>query len=98
MLHRLTQRMIELMVLRLREDAAKDVELLILRHQVAVLRRQLHRLVLKPADRVLLATVSRLLPRIRWGAFFVTPNTLLRWHRELITKPAAEARIPAAAA
>jgi hypothetical protein len=65
-----------------RADGAKDVELLVLRHQVAVLRRQVHP-DLQPADRVLLAALSRLLPRARWSAFFVTPATLLRWHRQL---------------
>ena len=66
-----------------RDGAAKDVELLVLRHHLAVLRRQVHRPDLEPADRVVLAAVSRLLPRSRWEAFFVTPATLLRWHREL---------------
>jgi putative transposase len=69
-----------------RDGGAKDVELLVLRHQVAVLRRQVHRPALEPADRVVLAALSRLLPRPRWSAFFVTPATLLRWHRELIAR------------
>jgi putative transposase len=53
---------------------------------VAVLRRQVHRPDLEPADRVVLAALSRLLPRQRWAAFFITPATLLRWHRELLAR------------
>jgi hypothetical protein len=69
-----------------RDHRAKDVELLVLRHQVAVLRRQVRRPKLEPADRVVLAAPSRLLPRSRWPSFFVTPATLLRWHRHLIAR------------
>jgi hypothetical protein len=69
-----------------RDGGAKDVEILVLRHQVAVLRRQVHRPDLQPADRVVLAVLSRLLPRPHWSVFFVTPATLLRWHRELVAR------------
>jgi putative transposase len=69
-----------------RDDGAKDVELLVLRHQLAVLRRQVTQPKLKSADRVVLAALSRLLPRSRWPIFFVTPATLLRWHRRLIAR------------
>jgi putative transposase len=77
---------LEFLVLVLRRDRSKEIEVLVLRHQVAVLRRQVHRSDLEPADRVLLAALSRLLRRSSWGAFFVTPATLLRWHRELIAR------------
>ena len=77
-------RSVQLLVLLARGDAAKDLELLVLRHQITVLRRQLPRPKLEPADRALLAAVSRALPRSRWSCFFVRPETLLRWHRRLV--------------
>jgi putative transposase len=80
----LARRSLELAGLRLLGNAAKDVELLVLRHQLAVLQRQVRGVKLEPADRVLLSALSRLLPRERWSSFFVTPATLLRWHRELV--------------
>src|SRR5437762_2382812 len=82
----LLRQVLQMLTRLARDGGAKDVELLVLRHQVAVLRRQVHRPALEPADRVVLAALSRLLPRTRWSAFFVTPATLLRWHRELIAR------------
>ena len=82
----LLRQILQMLTQLARDGGAKDVELLVLRHQVAVLRRQVHRLDLQPADRVVLAALSRLLPRPRWAAFFVTPATLLRWHRQLIAR------------
>ena len=75
---------------------AKDVEIAVLRHQLAVLRRQVARPRFTPADRMLLAALAKLLPRELWSVFLVTPATLLRWHRELIrrrwTYPAKQSR------
>jgi len=62
------------------------VEVVMLRHEVAVLRRQVNRPTLQPADRALLAGPARLLPRRRLGRFFVQPDTLLRWHRDLVRR------------
>src|SRR5256714_12670541 len=80
------RQMLQLVILLARGDHANAVEVLVLRHQVAVLRRQVRRLDVEPADRAVLAGLSRLLPRVRWAAFFVTPATLLRWHRALIAR------------
>jgi hypothetical protein len=63
---------------------AKDVEIAVLRHQLAVLRRQVARPRYAPGDRMVLAVLAKLLPRDRWNVFLVTPSTLVRWHRELI--------------
>ncbi|GII26487.1 integrase core domain-containing protein [Planosporangium mesophilum] len=82
----LLRQVLQMLTQLARDGGAKDVELLVLRHQVAVLHRQVHRPDLEPADRVVLAALSRLLPRPRWSAFFVTPATLLRWHRQLIAR------------
>jgi transposase InsO family protein len=65
---------------------ADAVEIAVLRHQLAVLRRQVPRPRYTPADRMLLAALAKLLPRERWAVFLVTPATLLRWHRELIAR------------
>ena len=78
-------RSIQLLVLLARGEAAKDLEILVLRHQLTVLRRQVPHPRPEPADRALLAAVSRALPRVRWSCFFVKPETLLRWHRRLVT-------------
>jgi putative transposase len=68
-----------------RREASKDAELLVLRHENAVLRRQISRVCYQPGDRLWLAALSRLIPRRRWGEVFtVTPATLLAWHRRLV--------------
>ena len=70
-------RSIQLLALLARGDAAKDLEILVLRHQLTVLRRQVQRPRLEPTDRALLAAISRVLPRSHWSCFLVTPQNLV---------------------
>ncbi|MGH2654239.1 MAG: integrase core domain-containing protein [Actinomycetota bacterium] len=67
-------------------ERSLEIELLVLRHELKILRRRVARPKLRRRDRLFLAAASRILPRERWRAFVVTPRTLLRWHRELIRR------------
>ena len=69
-----------------RSPDAQDVEIAVLRHQIGVLNPQVTRTRFTASDRLVLATLSRALPRDRWAIFLLTPATLLRWHRELIAR------------
>jgi putative transposase len=80
------RRSLELILLCFRSAQAKEVEILVLRHELAVLRRHHPRPRMQPADRALLAAFSRLLPRARWSVFLVRPETLLRWHRRMVRR------------
>ncbi len=71
-----------------------EAEVLVLRHELAVLRRQVKRPQLRRRDRLFLAAMSRVLARERWGAFIVTPATLLRWHKELVRRKWSYRRQP----
>ena len=85
-LYRAFVRVLQLVQLSCRRDSTLAVEVVILRHEVAVLRRQVKRPALEPADRALLSALWRLLSRRHRGRFFVQPATLLRWHRDLVAK------------
>ena len=93
-------RTIEFLCRRRSDKSDLAIEVVMLRHEVAVLRRQVDRPALRPSDRALLAGLSRLIPRGKLHRFFVQPDTLLRWHRELVRrkwtypKPSGRPKIP----
>jgi hypothetical protein len=87
LLYLIVRRLLGVPAVLLRRDLSKDAELLVLRHENAVLRRQVGRVRYTPADRLWLAALSRFIPRRRWQMMFtVTPATILAWHRRLITR------------
>src|SRR5690348_11759627 len=80
----LTCRVLSVAAMVFRSDLAKDAELLVLRHENAVLRRKVGRVRYEPADRAWFAALAGLVPSRRWaGLFPVTPGTLLAWHHRL---------------
>jgi putative transposase len=87
LLYQAVCRVLQLIRLAGRSDTDLAIEVVMLGHEVAVPRRQVHRPALEPADRAVLAGLARLLPRHRPGRFFVQPATLLRWHRDLLATP-----------
>jgi hypothetical protein len=76
--------LLEFVVLRVRSKALKELEIVVLRHELAILRRKTRRPAITAVDRLFLSAASRLLPRPRWRSFIVTPTTLRRWHRRLV--------------
>ena len=83
----LVRRLLGCLMVLSRDEVSKEAELLVLRHENAVLRRQISRVRYQPGDRLWLAALSRLIPRRRWGEVFaVTPATLLAWHRRLVAR------------
>jgi putative transposase len=82
--YRLIRLVIDLLVLRGRRDRTKDVEILVLRHQLAVLQRQITRPRFEPDDRAILTALARVIGRDRWSIFIVKPDTILGWHRRLV--------------
>jgi hypothetical protein len=75
-----------LVPLLFRSGRSKELEILVLRHELAILRRRTRRPHLALADRALLAALSQALPRPVWMSFAVKPDTLLRWHRQLVAR------------
>jgi putative transposase len=69
-----------------RSDRSKELEILVLRHELVLLQRRSGRPRIERSDRALLATLSRALPRRRWATLSVSPETVLRWHRHLVTR------------
>jgi putative transposase len=82
----LFRRALAVAALRLRSREFKELEIVVLRHELAVLRRQIARPRLDETDRVFLAAASRLLSRTSRQSFFVRPDTLLGWHRQLVRR------------
>src|SRR5438552_18923149 len=80
----LLRRLLELLLLLGRSEQRKELEILLLRHELLVLRRQVARPQRRPADRVVLAALGQALPRVR--SLIVEPATLLRWHRALVRR------------
>src|SRR6185436_13131625 len=102
LIYQMFSKLVGWMVLRTRSDTTTEIEILVLRHQLAVLQRRTPRPRMSWTDRALIAVFTRLLPVRRRLGLLVTPATILRWHRQLIarrwtTQPARPGRpaIPA---
>jgi putative transposase len=79
-------RLLQLIVLVGSGDRAKELEILVLRHELSILRRQVNRPRFQPHDRLLLAAFGQVVPRCSWNVFPVRPETLLYWHRRLVAR------------
>jgi putative transposase len=82
----LLRRVLPLAIWRWRSPDIKELEIAVLRHELAILRRQTKRPAMTAVDRLFLAAASRVLPRSNWRSFIIKPDTLLRWHRRLVAK------------
>jgi putative transposase len=80
------QRILQLIYLLFRSTEFKELEIVVLRHELDVLRRHVNRPAFRSADRFFFVAASRFLPRVQWSAFLVTPATLIGWHRRLVAK------------
>ena len=96
--YRLVRFVVDALIVRGRTDRSKDIEILVLRHQLAVLRRQVPRPRFDRTDRAFLTALARVLDRDRWSMFLVKPDTILAWHRRLVanrwTYPHRQGRPP----
>ncbi len=77
-----------------RNESVADLEVIVLRHRLTVLRRQVKRPVYRSSDRAFLTALSGILPRASWNVFLVRPETLLRWHRKLVARKWTSPRPP----
>jgi putative transposase len=78
--------LVEFVGLRIRSKEFKELEVIVLRHELAILRRTTRRPAIADVDRAFLTAASRVLPRVQWRSFIVMPATLMRWHRRLVAK------------
>ena len=85
-LYRSVHRILDAIRIHRMDAVAKDAEILVLRHQLAELQRQVARPRLTWSDRAIVSALARLVPRERLAAFLVTPDTILRWHRALVRR------------
>jgi transposase len=86
LIYQMLSKLVGWIVLHTRSDATKDIEILVLRHQLAVLQRRTPRPRMSWTDRALIAALTRLLPPRRRIGLLITPATILRWHRQLTTR------------
>ena len=90
MLSSIARLLVDLLSVRNREEAELQVEILALRHQLRVLQWQVRRPRWRTGDRMILATIIERLPKRRWSALLSSPETILRWHRELVRRKPGE--------
>ena len=86
LIYRMFTKLLSWMLLRARSDTAKEIEILVLRHQLAVLQRRTPRPRMRWSDRAVIAALARLLPARRRLGLLITPATILRWHRHLVAR------------
>ena len=86
LIYQVFTKLLSWMVLHARSNTANEIEILVLRHQLAVLQRRTPRPRISWTDRAVIAALARLLPARRRHGFLITPATILRWHRQLVSR------------